>query len=137
MTIAEAAVKLDMNPTTVRRWIKTEKLRAEKQVVAGVETWIIDAADLDAFIVGRSSGGRSEEPVQPTNAAAAVLVERVAGLEAMLELLKSQVDHKDQEIRALLSTNARLADQNSDLQQRALPAPAAAKASFWERIRGR
>ena len=54
----------------------------------------------------------------------------------MVELLKSQVDHKDGEIRALITTNARLADQNADLQARALPAPKSEvePQGFWNRL---
>lgn len=139
MTIAEAAQKAGVNPMTVRRWIRGKKLQAEKKDVGGVETWIIDPEHLEAFLGGREGNPQPEEAVQHVQApseGAAVLAERVAGLEAMVELLKSQVEHKDGEIRALITTNARLADQNADLQARALPAPKSEvePQGFWNRL---
>jgi excisionase family DNA binding protein len=50
LTVPEAARKVDRDPETVRRWIRTGKLKAER---VGTQH-LIDEADLD-----RMSGGES------------------------------------------------------------------------------
>lgn len=135
MTIAEAAKVLGVNPMTVRRWIRGGKLKALKETIQGVEQWAIDEADLDAVAESRASSPQTPERVKDEGAA--VLAERVHGLEQLVQQLKEQVTELNATNRALLTTNARLADQNAELQALALPARKEGRTErkgFWARF---
>ena len=135
MNIREAASKAGVTDMTVRRWIKTGKLEAQKMPGKAGEVYFIAPEALDALL-----GGSSRENVDShgSNAgdSAAVLAERVAGLQAMLEVLQKQVEEKDNAIKSLLNTNTRLSQQNADLQTLALPSRKddADKRGFWSRM---
>lgn len=137
MTIREAAGRANVTDMTVRRWIKTGKLKAEKQGPKGAEVYFIAPEDLESLL---GESGRAEFNLEELarSESSAVLAERVAGLEAMLSLLSGQVEEKDALIRALTNSNALLNQQNAELQTLALPKrKEPEKVGFWAKVRGR
>ncbi len=133
MTIPEAAGRAKVSQMTVRRWIESGKLAATKSTSAGGgERWLIDPESLAALIENRSSA--NGPPAEgSTGESAAVLRERIAGLEALnaakdeaLADLRARLQSREEEARALIATNAQLT-------AKALPAPS--RPGFWARFR--
>lgn len=132
MTIKEAAALVGVDPMTIRRWIRTGKLRAEKGNPGGVPTWEIERAELDAYLASRAPDSVSVAGGQG-GGGDSVLRERIHGLENVVKALEGQVqtlqgalERRDAETAVLIATTARLTEA------RALPT----RPGLWARLFG-
>lgn len=125
MTVKDAAIKLGVNPKTIRRWIQSGKLKAEKNASGNVTEWII-----------------SEEEVQKHQSAQEVIPAKISFqnhtsqeqlftlLESTLTALREQLDRKDSQIMYL----QKQIDEMMQSSKRALPAR---KTSLWKSLLSR
>lgn len=131
MTIKEAAKRANVHPKTIRRWIESGHLISEKVQGHNGQEHSIKEEDLAAII-----GAPSPSPKRsPMGGGQAVLEERIKGLERLVQTLEREVaeksqllEQKDDYVRALLTTNASLA------QKSALPSSEDQKQSLWRRL---
>jgi MerR HTH family regulatory protein len=143
VTIPEAAKIANVNPMTVRRWLKHGLIQGVKTRVGGNIVWHV--AEPFAPPVKTIPPVQPKEPPkeEPVRIAAEILEERIQGLQALYdhvtkqcEGMRTDLSTKDEQIRSLLTTNARLAEQNAELQARALPSREDKPTSFWGRLFG-
>lgn len=118
MTLQQAADKANVDPMTVRRWIKAGKVAATKTRIGGSEVW--NVAD-DFVPPNRTTAEPAPKDPGPSRD---VLMERIRGLEHENQLIRDQLAQKDDQIRALLATNAHLIEKES-----AQPLPPSAPAT--------
>lgn len=132
MTINEAAAKWAVSPVTVRRWIKSGKIKAELRDTPNGKVYDV-VEDQPPAATPTDQGGRHD--------GADVLRERIRGLEAMLDMHKSEIEHKNAEIKALIATTARMSEINAELQSKALPDPkereTTRQTTWWSRLLGK
>lgn len=126
MTINEAATLWAVSPITVRRWIKEGRIKAEKRLSGKVEVWHVleqpnPKEDAQTVTEAPSSVESSD-----------VLQERIKGLEALLEMHRAEIEHKNSEIKALIATTARMSEINAELQTKALPIAEKARKPWWK-----
>ena len=110
MTLQQAADKAHVDPMTVRRWIKAGKVAATKTRIGGNEVW--DVAN-DFVSPNRTATTEPAPKDQDSGPSRDVLVERIRGLENENQLIRDQLAQKDDQIRALLATNAHLVEKES------------------------
>lgn len=122
MTVKDAAIQLGVNPKTVRRWIQSGKLQAEKVATGNVIEWMISEEEVEKF-----------KPVSETDHAP--VVQPIAAqeqfftlLESTLTVLKEQLERKDLQIMQLQKQIDEL------LQSSKISALPARKAPLWKAL---
>ncbi len=55
LTVAEVAQRLKLNQETIRRWLRTRKLRG--MLISDSAGWRIRTSELERFLAGYSAGG--------------------------------------------------------------------------------
>lgn len=116
MTLREAAEYAKVSTVTMRRWLTTGKVKAHKVVRENVELWEVSEDAVRDAIGGREPPRPTPPPSEPSSPSAELLSD-------VVRMLREQLAEKDKQISALLTTNARMNEQNADLQKRALPMP--------------
>lgn len=109
MTLQQAADHANVDPMTVRRWIKAGKVAATKERIGGNDVWIV----ADDFVPPGKAAAEEKPTPKHEGPSTDVLIERIKGLDKENELLRQQLSQKDDQIRALLATNARLIEKDA------------------------
>lgn len=137
--VSEAAKEAAVSAKTIRRWITTGKLRAEKVEGARGAEYRIQRADLDQAASDPEPQKQASQPHRKASHSA----EDLEGLKALAKAQTAALEALTRELAELREQNHDLTAQVSQLQDRvirALPSPQADKAddgSFWKRWWGR
>jgi excisionase family DNA binding protein len=69
LTVEQIATRMQVTPETVRRWLRSRKLRGVR--LSDKAGWRVRASDLDRYIVGLMPAETEEEEATPKMAEAA------------------------------------------------------------------
>lgn len=94
MTVKDAAIKLGVNPKTIRRWIQSGKLKAEKNTSGNITEWMITEEEIQKHIPSHEVIPAAKPQIQAYSSQEQFL----ALLESTLAALKDQLDRKDMQI---------------------------------------
>ena len=139
MTIKEAAQVVGKDAMTVRRWIRSGKLKASKSMIGGVETWHINESDLDGFKTTQNdakNGSTFTSTDDRQGLDSTAMADVLTMLRDQLDAKDDQLKAKDEQINKLQLLLANQQQQQQSLQtalQKALPTDRPRRRWFWQR----